>query len=542
MDARSRLTSMNAIPRLAARDAALFVDPAVASDRLGWVGLPARAASDAAALSELAERIRDGSTTDIVLLGMGGSSLAPLVLSRIIGSAPGSPTLHVLDTTSSVQVAGVLDALWPASTLVIVSSKSGSTIEPLSLAAVFRAWMDPLLGEHAGSHFIAITDPGSPLEAYAAAHGFAAVFHAPADVGGRYAALTPFSTIPAAMIGIDVAMLASRARACERACGLDTPDNPGARLAAWMADAAAGGRDKLTLVFSKAYEPLALWIEQLVAESTGKDGRGLLPVIEAAPGDPAAHGDDRLVFVLREESDDDLAALLSYLPADTPSFDVVVSDPYDVAAEFVRWEWAVALFSVLSGIEPFDQPNVAEAKASTQGILDGSLFAPAPDLHQGGIEITTDVPTRPAAETASLASSIDSLLEGAVPGEYLAVLAFLPEDERLLGPLREACAAVAQRHRMAVTLELGPRYLHSTGQYHKGGPETGRFLIVTARDQVGPSVPGRPFTLAGLNRAQAAGDFLTLVGHGRPVVRVDLPASDPAPVRLLAETLRGAAG
>jgi glucose-6-phosphate isomerase len=542
MDARARLTQMRAVERLAEADADLFADPAVAADRLGWVGQPARAAAAAPALSELAEQVRGGGVTDIVLLGMGGSSLAPLVLSRVIGNAMGSPNLHVLDSTNPVQVDTLLKRLWPASTLVVVSSKSGSTIEPLSLAAVLRAWMDPLLGEGAGLHFAAITDPGSPLEGYAADHGFAAVFHAPADICGRFSALTAFATVPAALIGIDTSALAARALACENACRVDDEANPAAELAAWLIDAYEDGRDKLTIVASDSLAPFGMWVEQLVAESTGKDGRGLLPVLEEAPGDPGAHGTDRIVYVLRTPDDDALAALRSWLPSDTPVLETVLPDPYDLGAEFVRWEWAVALFSAAIGIEPFDQPDVAVAKAATDAILAGERSAPAADLRQGQIAITADLAVGPRPEVSSLAASLDLLLAGAEPGDYLAVLAYLPEDERLLAPLREACAAVAVARRMAVTLQIGPRYLHSTGQYHKGGPATGRFLVVTARDEVGPTVPGRPFTLAQLHRAQAEGDFVTLAARGRPVVRVDLPETDPAPIRMLAETLRGCVG
>jgi transaldolase / glucose-6-phosphate isomerase len=541
MDGREKLAGMRAAERLAARDATLFVDAEIAATRLGFIGLPAHAAGQSAALATLGDDVRASGITDIVLLGMGGSSLAPLVVSRVIGNAVGSPILHVVDTTSPVQVATLLARLWPASTLVVVSSKSGTTVEPLSLAAIFRAWMDPLLGEQAGLHFVAITDPGSPLESYASEHGFAAVFHAPTDVGGRYAALTPFCTVPSAMIGVDVAMLAERAVATEKACSIEAEGNPATSLAAWLADSYSTGHDKLTLVCSDEYAPFGLWVEQLVAESTGKRGRGLLPVLEPSPGDPAAHGTDRMVCVLRHKDDEQLAALGSWLPTDTPCFEILVSDPYDLGSEFVRWEWAVALFSVLADIEPFDQPNVEEAKVATRDILEGRRHGPAIDLHMGGIDITTSLPTLAPSEASSLAAALGALLHETSPGSYLAVLAYLPEDERLLGQLRGACAEVAAARRMAVTLELGPRYLHSTGQYHKGGPARGRFLIVTAKDAVGPSVPGQRYTLAELHRAQAEGDHVTLASRGLPVVRVDLPSADPGPIRVLAETLRGAA-
>jgi glucose-6-phosphate isomerase len=540
MDARTRLTDMDAVARLAARDVTLFADPAIAADRLGWVGLPAAALEDAEALEGLGTSLGRSGIRDLVLLGMGGSSLAPLVLGRVIGSAEGCPVLHVLDTTSPAQVADLLARLRPATTLVLVSSKSGTTIEPLSLAAVFAEWMEPVDDGETGLHFAAVTDPVSSLEEYAEENGFSAVFRAPADIGGRYAALTPFATVPAGMIGIDVARLARAGVEAEAACVVDDEENPGAALAAWLADAYEGGRDKLTVVASEALAPFGLWVEQLVAESTGKQGRGLLPVLEPG-GDPEAHDSDRMTFVLRTEHDESLASLPRRLPDGEPVFEVVMSDVYALGGEFVRWEWAIALFSALEGIECFDQPNVAEAKAATEAILSGERSAPEPQLHQGGIAVTARLPHIEKPDGVSLASTLTDLLRGAGPGDYLAVLAYLPEDETLLGPLRDACAVVAESRRMAVTLELGPRYLHSTGQYHKGGPATGRFIVVTSRATQDVRIPGKPFTLAALQRAQAEGDLVTLMDHGRPVVRVDLPLCEPSGTSLLAVNLERAA-
>jgi len=536
-DALARLTQLRAVERLSARDASLFVDPAIAAGRLGWIGAPALAAAGARAASDLAAAVKARGITDITLLGMGGSSLAPLVLSRAVGGAPGFPALHVLDTSSPDQVAALLALLSPASTLVIVASKSGTTIEPLSLAAVFRSWMRPVLGGDWASHFMAITDPGSPLEAVATAEGYAAVVHAPSDVGGRYAALTPFATVPAALIGVDVERIVSAARAMEDACRTPGPANPGLALAAWMADAYEAGRDKLTLVCSPELAPFGLWVEQLVAESTGKAGGGVLPVLEPTPGDPAAHGTDRMTFVLRLSSDDPLARLAHSLPAGEPVLEVVLDDVHDLGGEFVRWEWAIALFSALETIEPFDQPDVEDAKATTRAILAGTRDAPEPVAIGSGISLTA----LPGSAPDDLSAALRDLLGRARDGSYLAVLAYLPEDEALLAPLREACGAVAEALRIAVTLELGPRYLHSTGQYHKGGPAEGLFLVVTACDTTDLPVEGQSFTLSGLHAAQAAGEVATLTAHGRPVVAVRLPAAGVREVRALADALIAAA-
>jgi len=536
MDARSRLTQMRAIQRLAAKDATLFADPAVAADRLGWIGLPRAAADKAPALAAYGSETAASGITDVVLVGMGGSSLAPLVLARVFGHVAGHPVLHVLDTTSPQQVLALLATLSPATTLAVVSSKSGTTIEPLSLASVLRAWMEVALGDAAGAHFVAITDQGSPLDDDARASGFSRVFRAPDDVGGRYAALTPFATVPAALAGFDVSMLAASAVRTEASCGVDDDDNPGASLAAWLADAYADGRDKLTLVVSERYAAFGLWVEQLVAESTGKRGVGILPVLEDAPGDPGAHGADRMTFILRAPDDAALAELSSRLPEGEPVFEAVLGDALGLGGEFVRWEWAVALFSALGSIEPFDQPNVAEAKAATEAILRGRT----PDATPGRIEVGG--PGRGVTGLETMAPALRAMLAAAGRGSYLAVLAYLPDDPALLAPLRAACAALAKSRRVPVTLELGPRYLHSTGQYHKGGPRTGLFLVLTAGSPEDVRIRGGSYTLGVLNRAQAVGDVITLSAHDRPVLHVMLPDPGRAHVEAVAGALQSLAG
>lgn len=543
MSALDRLIEADAVRRLWAKDGSLFSrDPKVAVEveaLLGWVGLAPSAAAAAPALAEAADAARASGITDIVLLGMGGSSLAPLVLGGVLGGAEGAPRLHVLDTTSPYAVLRTIEKLWPSSTLVVVSSKSGGTIEPNSLYAVFRQWAEELLGDEAGSHFVAITDPGSSLDALARAEGFAAVFAGLPDVGGRFSALSAFGIVPASLAGVDVARLAAGAQAMEEACRADASENPAARLAAWMADALEAGRDKLTFLASEPLAPFGLWVEQLVAESTGKDETGIVPVLELAPGDARAWGGDRMLFVMRTPFDNDLASVAARAPGDTPVLEVIVEDPYALGAEFVRWEFATALLGHLMGVNPFDQPNVAEAKSATAAILDGTLSVPEPTLHLGDIAITTSLPSASAEGAGTLAAAFDALLAGADTGSYLAVLAYLPEDREIVGPLSEAVAALAASRHMACTLEIGPRYLHSTGQLHKAGPPTGRFIVVTARDEAVVVVPGRRYTLNALIRAQAEGDFVTLATRGLPVVLVDLPQPAHGPVRLLAETLRG---
>ena len=502
VDARARLVEMHAIERLGARDASLFADPALASQRLGWVGTGARAMQDVPALLKVAADLAPG-ITDVVILGMGGSSLAALVLARTIGSAPGAPAIHVLDTTSPGQTTTLLDALTPATTLVVVSSKSGTTAEPLAQLAVLRPWLAGALGDSANAHQLAITDPGSPLETLAGADRFARVVNAPPDVGGRYAALTPFALLPAALAGVDVERLASTAAAFENACLTARDDNPALALAAWMADAYDTGRDKLTVVCSPALAAFGLWVEQLVAESTGKRGAGLLPVLEESPGLSAAHSADRMTFVLRREDDEELAGIESRLPAGEPVFEVVVDDPYALAAEFVHWMWAVALFAAVEGIEPFDQPDVESAKTATRALL-----AKGPGAAGDGASST------PEMAQGDLASRVRALVRSVAGNGFVAVLAYLPEDDELLLPLRAECARLSEALKMPVTLQLGPRYLHSTGQYFKGGPRNGSYLIVTTGHCDG--LVGPLLALADLKEAQAAGDAAALLAPARP--------------------------
>lgn len=534
MPTATDLTSLaSAVARLADRDATLFADPAIAQDRLGWIGLAETAARSTAGLETFAAEQRTAGITDVVLLGMGGSSLAPLVIGRVIGSTAGFPKLHVLDTTSPLAVSQVMDRLTPASTLVLVSSKSGTTIEPLSLAEIFLDWMRGSLGDQAGSHFAGITDPGSPLEGFAESRDFAAVFHAPSDIGGRWAALSTFAMVPAALIGADVGELAAFGAAAENSCSRPGEENPAEALAGWLASAYESGRDKLTLVCSESLAPFGLWVEQLIAESSGKRGEGILPVLESYPGIPEAHGADRMTFILRTEDDEKLASLADRLPGDEPVFESVMEDVYGIGAQFVLWEWGVALACALLGIEPFDQPDVEEAKNEARRIVGGGTVTCSPSLLDGDISVATTL----SREPHDLREAIAMLLDEAADRPYLALLAYLPEDERLLEPLRRACDRLAASKQMPITLELGPRYLHSTGQYHKGGPTTGLYLFVTAKEPTDLRIPGADFSLGQLQRAQAAADATTLASHIRPTVTVELPTVDEAHIRTLARAL-----
>lgn len=547
MSALERLIEADAVRRLAERDTSLFSDDIdvriAAGQRLGWTDLAAKAPERFTLLGNLAAAIRAEGATDILLLGMGGSSLAPLVLTRMLESAEGSPVLHVLDTTSPRQVRAKLGALDAATTFVIVASKSGGTIEPLSLYAIARSWLEESMSRpEAGRRCIVITDPGSALEKLRQRELMRVALTAPPSVGGRYSALTVFGLAPAALAGIDLAPLIERAQRMEAACAGTPAESPAALLAAWIADAHLAGRDKLTLATSAPFAPFGLWVEQLVAESLGKHGIGVVPVIEYAPALPSGYSDDRAVVVIREESDAALAEWAAAIAAEHPVLELLVEGAIDVAAEFVRWEWATGLAGFLLGVNPFDEPNVTQAKKATNDILTGAVEVPHANVDLGGSWITfAGTLAEPTPLPASRTKAVGALVSSLEPGDYLAILAYLPEDELLLEPLRRAATGLSRATGRAVCLELGPRYLHSTGQLHKGGAPNGAFLLITTRDRDDLEVPGKPYRLGALHRAQAEGDLVTLAAAERRALRIDLPDAAPETISLLAEELVSAA-
>lgn len=543
MDSLTRLAEANAVQRLVDRDPTLFSSDVdlrqPIMQRLGWTDLADKAEGRLTLVENLAVSIADEGATDIVLLGMGGSSLAPLVLERVIGSAPGAPRLHVVDTTSPTAVQALRETLERRSTYFLLSSKSGTTIEPLSLYAIFRAWMEEELDRpSAGKHFIAITDPGTPLEKMRAREIMRVALAAPPTVGGRFSALTVFGLTPAAMIGIDVRGLVARARVMEDACHSPAKDNPAAALAAWIADTHASGRDKLTLATSARYEAFGLWVEQLVAESTGKKGIGVVPVLDYDPTTPTGYGDDRALVVLRESGDSELAQFaLAALAEGHAVHELILDDPLGIGAEFVRWEHAIALLGHLMGINPFDEPDVSQAKAATSAVLAGTAQVPPASGDIFGVWPTYAGAFDGASMPGDLVTALAPLAASIALGDYLAVLAYLPPDSPALPQLRSALETISARLKVATCLETGPRYLHSTGQLHKGGPDIGVFLVITTREKANMSVPGQKFSLAQLFRAQAEGDLVTLAANGKRVMRVDLPGDDPETLTALAQAL-----
>ena len=462
-------------------------DPAEIADRLGFLTAAEQSLEDAPELTAFAAEIADEGLTDVVLMGMGGSSLAASVLHTALGTANGGLTLHVPDTTDPEELLALESRLDFDRTLFIAASKSGSTIETSAQLAWF--W------EKApdGSRFAAITDADSPLDALARERGFRHIFHGDPEIGGRYSALSAFGLAPAALFGADVGQLAMRAQEMFEACRRTVPaENPGVLLGAVLGEAALAGRDKLTLVLPGELSELGIWIEQILAESLGKEGKGIVPIEGEPLALPEVYGDDRIFVALGEHT-----GLDAIEAAGHPVVRLPYADPTQLPAEFARWEIATAVAGHVLGVHPFDQPNVQEAKDATARVL----AAPAPPPQ-----------TPPVAE----------VLASLRPGDYLALLAYLPRTPENAAALQDLRLRLRDRHGVATTAGFGPRYLHSTGQLHKGGPPSGAFVQIVRDDPVDAPVPGKPWTFAQLKAAQAQGDLEALLARGRRVARVTL--------------------
>ena len=510
--------------RLWAKDPALWAggSPEAVCDRLGWLDLPVRMEPRLAGIRTFAGVIAAEGFTHAVLLGMGGSSLAPEVFERTFGSAPGRPELIVLDSTHPDAVAAVEARVDLARTLFIVSSKSGTTVEPLSFFRYFWRLVTGI-GTSPGRQFIAITDPGTPLAALARERGFRRVFEAAPDVGGRFSALTEFGLVPAALVGVDIGGLVAGAAAEARADGPEVLEGeaPGLRLGAALGEAGSV-RDKLTIFASPGLRSFPDWLEQLIAESTGKDGKGIVPVA-GEPSLPAGrYGPDRTFVSLVVGADvrdgiDGLAA--SVERSGHPVIGIRLADTLSLGAEIFRWEMAVAAAGSVLGVHPFDQPDVEQAKALARKALESEAGRGRRGAASGDA-VAADAP-------AGLGAAFGRWLASARPRDYIAIQAYLAPDGATSSALRELRSALLKKTSLATTLGFGPRFLHSTGQLHKGGPDEALVLQLFDEPERDLTIPETGLTFGRLIRAQAFGDFQALVGRGRRVLRVDL-GRDPA--------------
>jgi glucose-6-phosphate isomerase len=521
-------------------------DPSVRqkiASRLGWLSSPVLMAESLGRLQTFADGVKRDGLTDVVLLGMGGSSLAPEVLRAVLGVAPGWPRLHVLDSIDPAAVQAVSTP--PDRTLYILASKSGTTIEPNVLAAHFRRTLEVRVQRWA-DHFVAITDEGTELAHRARADGFRDLFINPSDIGGRYSALSFFGLVPAALMGQSVAALVGWGAAMLAATELGIGEairNPAVGLGLAIGAAAHAGRDKLTLLLPAALEPFGLWVEQLVAESTGKQGTGVVPIAGETLAEPATYGTDRLFVrvrlhgsyaeALRDTIVGDVKA------ANAPIAAIDLAEPSALAAEFVRWEVAIAVAGALLRINPFDEPNVGQAKEATRTLLDGyksqgRLPLAAPDrTTPSGVALTLSA----AACQALHGRGAEAILTLLAQGDYMALLAYLGPDAELADALRALRMGVRDRTHAATMFGYGPRYLHSTGQLHKGGPNIGVFVLFTASPHIDVPIPGEAFSFGTLELAQALGDFASLSATGRRALHVHLPAPPPRLVREVADLL-----
>lgn len=538
--------------RLFAADATLWTGGDEAS-WLGWLGLAQAELDDLTALRRLQEEVKREGFTHALLLGMGGSSLCPEVLKETFGRIPGYPEMHVLDSTDPAQVRAVEEAIDLAKTLFIVASKSGSTLEPNIFKAYFFDRVTQVLGaEKAPGRFVAITDPGSSLERDARAEGFRHVFAGMKTVGGRYSALSNFGLVPAAVMGLDVERLLDEAARMEQACapGVPAAENPGLVLGTVLGVLARRGLDKITLVASPGVYDLGAWLEQLIAESTGKEGKGVIPVDREALGPPPVYGDDRLFCYLRLTDAPDPAqdaAVVALAAAGKPVVRIAVASPYDLAEEFLRWEIATAIAGSLLGINPFNQPDVEASKIATKALTaeyerTGRLAAEEPFFTGEGVTLFADPANAAALRTggSSLAGILKAHLERLGEGDYFAILAYLAMTKSHEDAIQEFRQLVRDRKRVATCLGFGPRFLHSTGQGYKGGPNTGVFLQLTCDDARDLPVPGQKYTFGVVKAAQARGDLQVLFERKRRALRVHLGADVAAGLRTVEGAIRKA--
>lgn len=547
----ARIEKENWMRRIWQKDATLWKSDEdhqkIIRNALGWVTVIDLMEANADELAAFSERIRADGFTDVMLLGMGGSSLCPEVFRRTFGKSMGFPNFHVLDSTDPATVKSFEERVGLPKTLFIVSSKSGTTTEPLMFYRYFLERMRLHRGALAGNNFVAITDPGTLMEEMATRDHFRRIFLNPPDIGGRYSALSFFGMVPACLQGFDFKTLLDRAARAMHACApaVPTADNPAARLGSIIGTLASAGRDKLTLITSPEIASLGLWIEQLLAESTGKEGRGIIPVAGEPLGAPAVYGDDRLFISISvgnadEGTESRLAALEA---AGHPVVRRKLNSTLDLGEEFYVWELATAVAGAVLGIDAFDQPNVQESKDNTRRLLEeykqkGALPEQQLAAENNGLKIYCEPETRDALGASSLADFVIAHLKRAGSGDYIALLGYIQETaehDELLQALR---THLRDGLKVATTTGYGPRFLHSTGQLHKGGPPSGVFVQMTVDDAVDVPLPGEPFTFGTLKQAQALGDFQALASRHRRAIRVHLGADATAGLRALLEIVQ----
>lgn len=531
------------VQRAWARDASLWTGTDE-GQWLGWLGIADEQLAHCSELEHFAQEVRTAGFRHVLVLGMGGSSLCPEVLTHAFGQQMGCPRLHVLDSTDPAQVMTTERGIDLAHTLFIVASKSGSTLEPNIFKQYFFARVQQTVGaQEAGKRFVAITDPGSKMQQVAESDGFRRIFFGMPSIGGRYSALSSFGMVPAAVMGLDVRRFLGRTVEMVKVCGPESPpeENPGVVLGTILGIAAHAGRNKMTIIASPRIVDLGTWLEQLVAESTGKEGKGIIPVDREPLGSPAMYGTDRLFvyvcFARAPDADQD-AFVAALEQAGQPVVRIVLNDVYDLGQEFFRWEIATAVAGAILKINPFNQPDVEASKVETRQLTTayeqtGALPAEAPLYEGRGIALFTDERNAAALRTSllgtpSLVSYLRAHIQRMQSGDYCALLAYIEMNEAHLAPLQAMRRHIRDHKQVATCIGFGPRFLHSTGQAYKGGPNSGVFLQITCDDAIELPVPGQRYTFGVVKAAQARGDFQVLADRQRRVLRVHLGKEVPA--------------
>lgn len=546
--------SAGKMQRLWQHDASLWTNTDEAK-WLGWLDVTQQQITDVAKLKRLAEDVKREGFSDVLLLGMGGSSLCPEVLEKTFGRVAGFPQIHVLDSTDPAQVKAFENQVDLAKTLFIVSSKSGTTLEPNIFKQYFFERAKQVVGaDKAGSRFMAVTDPGSKMQQVAEADHFRHIFFGLPSIGGRYSALSNFGMAPAAAIGLDVEKFLNNTEKMVKACAGSVPveQNPGAVLGIILGTAAVNGRDKITIITSAGVSDLGAWLEQLIAESTGKQGHGIIPVDREAISGPEVYGNDRVFAYLKLQSEADSAQdakVAALEKAGQPVVRIVLADVYNLGQEFFRWEVATAVAGSIIGINAFNQPDVEASKIATRNLTSeyektGSLPAEKPILEDGGVKLFTDSKNADelakAAQDKTLASYLRAHLGRIKDSDYFAVLGYIQMNDEHEEQLQKTRHALRDKKHVATCLGFGPRFLHSTGQAYKGGPNSGVFLQITCDDAVDFPVPGQKYTFGVVKAAQARGDFQVLADRGRRALRVHLGSDLKAGLAKLQEAFNQA--
>jgi glucose-6-phosphate isomerase len=543
-------TANNKVARFWQKDASLWTSDGE-QNWLGWINIVERQQRDQAAFDALAADVKAAGFKYVLLLGMGGSSLCPEVLAVTFGQQAGFPALYIVDSTDPAQVKAARDKVNLAETLVVVASKSGSTLEPNVLKQYFFEEMKKAVGaEKAGSHFLAITDPGSKMEQVAKADGFRHIFYGDPQIGGRFSALSNFGVVAATVAGLDTSKLLAEAAKAVASAKLAPVENPAVQLGLLLGSAANTGRDKITIFTSPEIYDLGAWMEQLIAESTGKLGKGITPVDREAIAGTEIYGDDRIFVYIRyiRTADGAADAALDNKVADLeasghPVINIVIEDLYEIFGQFFTWEVATAVAGSVMGINPFNQPDVESAKIETRALTaeyekTGKLAVREPVLVDEGLKVYATAAyaatLKASAPSQTLAGLLRAHLDQLHAGDYFAALAFLPNFPEYEAAIQGLRHKVRDKKRVATCLGFGPRFLHSTGQDYKGGPNTGVFLQITADHAVDVAIPGQKLSFGVVIDAQAAGDLAVLESRGRRALRIHLGADVAAGLKTLA--------